>query len=209
MTIEQQLQDRIRREAEIIDNHNAALPDLRERLRLAEEQADHIEAQLLLNDADTDIELAGVTQQHLMNAKREERDRRRELERTERDIRVCTVMHAELEKTLQTVQQAQVDKQLADLEQRLPTIAEDLTEAWLAYETAARAADDLQRDLKRLKQLVPVRSVRVSLSARIPKLPALERIRATHPRNSQAHPANVLRKLGYPELAARIEDRQA
>ncbi len=207
MTIRQQLSDRIQAEQKKIDTLNAALPDLRERLRLAEEQADHIEGLMLLNKSDGDVQRPDVSEQHLMNAKRAERDRRRDVERTEREARLATVMHAELTRALQTVKDAKVDEQLANLENQLPKAAKAITDAWLQYEKAALQAEEIRDELQRLKQLVPVRSVRVSLSKPIPTVPDLERIRRTHPRNNLGHPANVLQKLGYVDLAQKLQGR--
>ena len=207
MTIAQAIQERIKQQKENIETLTAAVPDLRERLRLAEEQADRIEALQLLNESGGDVQVPEVSEAQLRNAKRAERERRRDLERAERDLRLAAVMQEELEKTLKAVKAAKVDQQLKALEDRVPKIAQGLTDAWLQYEKVAAQADELYADLRHLKQLVPVKGVPVSLSRPVPAFPDLERLRKSKPTNNLSHPAKIMQKLGYTDLSKKLQGR--
>jgi len=196
MTIAQAIQERIKQQKENIETLTAAVPDLRERLRLAEEQADRIEALQLLNESDGDVQVPEVSEAQLRNAKR-----------AERDLRLAAVMQEELEKTLKAVKAAKVDQQLKALEDRVPKIAQGLTDAWLQYEKVAAQADELYADLRHLKQLVPVKGVPVSLSRPVPAFPDLERLRKSKPTNNLSHPAKIMQKLGYTDLSKKLQGR--
>lgn len=206
MSVLQTIRNRIGREQERIENLEASLPGLRERHDRAERQADQLEADHLLHEAATGtLDVPDVTDESLRRAKVAAHQRRHEVERTEREVRLARILTDRLEHLADTLETQDVDGQLADLDERVPKVAEHLVQAWEAFEAAASEADAIKREHARLRSLVPVKGIPVSLTRPVPRFPFLEDVRARKPHESMRHPASVLRKLGYDDLADRVQ----
>ena len=206
MSIITRMKERLAREEERLEALTASLPGLQERLAIAERHAEATEADILTREATEGIlnDPAGPTEESLRHAKLAVYQRRREVEQTERGIRLADALAGRMREVIEQAERMDLDGRLAKLDDRIPKVAKRMAEAWIAFEKAASEADDLKREQQTLKKLVPIRGMPVSVTNRIPRFPALEDLRHKGPGKSMAHPAAILRSHGYDDLADRI-----